>query len=130
MATINPSWTEDQALAAFSDTSPADTVTSTVDLDIDNVGPYDCVHIQLKITWDAGASDYADIFVYSSPDSGTLDDTIAIWSQRVDADAGETTYISFIIKDLPFIKIAFENQSNAEVGEISGQYAGRKWSSA
>lgn len=130
MATINPSWTENQSLTAFDDTSPADGVTAATTLDIDNAGPYDCVAVQLKITWHASATDYADIFVYASPDSGTTDDTTAIWSQRVNADAGNTTYISFVIKDLPFINIWVENQSNQEISEVSGKYAGRKWSSA
>ncbi len=130
MATINPLWAEDEALTAFDDTSPADTVTSKTTLDLDDAGPYDKVIVQLKITWDAGASDYADISVYASPDSGTTDDTIAIWAQRVDADAGETTYISFVIEGIPFANIWVENQSNAEIAEVSGKYAGRKWTSA
>ena len=130
MATINPVWTENQSLAAFDDTSPADTVTAKVALDIDNVGPYDLVVVQLKITWHGSATDYADIAVYASPDSGTTDDTIAIWSQRVDANAGNTDYITIILRDIPFANIWFENQSNQEVAEISGKYAGRKWSSA
>jgi hypothetical protein len=129
MATINPSWTENQSLTGFDDTSPADTVTAKTTLDIDNAGPYDCVVVQLKITWHASATDYANISVYASPDSGTTSDTIAIWSQQVDADAGETTYISFVLQDIPFVNIWVENQSNQEIAEVSGNYSGRKWSS-
>ena len=129
MATINPTWTENQALTAFDDTSPADGVISKTTLDLDGAGPYDCVILQLKITWHASATDYADISIYASPDSGTTDDTIAIWSQRVSAVAGTTSYISIILKDIPFANIWFDNESNQEVAEISGIYAGRKWSS-
>lgn len=130
MATINPTWTENQPLTAFDDTSPADTVIAKTTLDLDNAGPYDCAIVQLKITWHASATDYADIFIYGSPDSGTTDDTEPLWQQRVAADAGNTTYISLIIKDIPFANIWVENQSNQEISEVSGKYAGRKWSSA
>jgi hypothetical protein len=130
MTTINPAWTENQSLTAFDDTSPADTVVAKTTLDLDSAGPYDLALVQLKITWHASATDYADVSVYSSPDSGTTDDTIALWSQRIEADAGNTTYVSFLLRDVPFANIWVDNQSNQEIAEVSGKYAGRKWSSA
>lgn len=129
MATINPTWTENQTLTAFDDTSPADTVVAKTTLDLD-AGSFDCVIVQLKITWHASATDYADLSVYASPDSGTTDDTIAIWSQRIAASAGATTYISFVLQDIPFANIWLDNESNQEIAEVSGKYAGRKWTSA
>ncbi len=113
-------------MSAFDDTSPA-TVLSLTSLDLDNAGPYDLVLLQLKITWHASATDYADLAVYASPDSGATNDTVPIWQQRVDANAGNTTYISFLIRDIPFANIWVENQSNQEITEVSGKYAGRKW---
>lgn len=129
MATITAAWTENQALTAFDDTSPADTVIAKTALDIATAG-YDCVAIQLKITWHASATDYVDILVYASPDSGTTDDTIPVWSQRVAAVAGATTYITIVLQDLPFANIWVDNESNQELAEVSGIYAGRKWASA
>lgn len=130
MATVTPAWTENQSLTAFDDTSPADGVTAKTTLDLDAAGPYDMVIVQLKITWHASATDYADIILYASPDSGTTDDTKALWSQRIYPNAGATDYISIIIKDIPFANIWVKNQTNQEIAEVSGKYAGRKWSSA
>ena len=129
MATITATWTENVAVTAFDDVTPADTVTSVTSIDVAAAG-YDCIVVQLKIIWHASATDYANVFVYASPDSGTTDDTIAVWSQRLTANAGATEYISFVLQDLPFVNIAFENQSNQEHAGISGIYAGRKWTSA
>ena len=130
MTTINPEWTENLTLPAFDDTSPLDGVTSKTALDLDSTGPYDLVQIQIKITWHASATDYADLFLYGSPDSGTTDDTEPLaGSRRIDADPGETTYLSIIVRDIPFINIWIQNESNQEIAELSGKYAGRKWSS-
>ena len=129
MGSITPLWTENQSLAAFDDTSPADTVIAKTALDLANLS-FDCVIIQLKITWHASATDYANVIIYGSPDSGTTDDTIALFSQRVSAVAGATTYISNVLQDIPFANIWVENQSNQEIAEVSGKYAGRQWTTA
>lgn len=129
MGSITPNWTENQTLTAFDDTSPADTVIAKTALDLANLGA-DCVVVQLKITWHASATDYADISVYGSPDSGTTDDTIALWSQRVSAVAGATTYITIVLQDIPFANIWVDNESNQEIAEVSGKYAYRQWATA
>ena len=128
MATISASWTENQSLT-FSDASPADNVQSTVDIDLAAAG-YDAVQVQVQIDWNAAATDYADINIYSSPDSGTTDDTTVIYNRRVDALTNDPENISFVIRDLAYITIEVDNQSNQEITGLTGDYAGRQWTSA
>ena len=128
MATITAAWTENQSLT-FSDASPADNVQSFIDLDIAAAG-YDLINRQIKIDWHVSATDYADINIYSSPDSGTTDDTTAIYNRRVDALDNDPENISMVLRDLAYIKIEVDNQSNQEIASLTGNYAGRTWSSA
>ena len=128
MATISASWTENQSLT-FSDASPADNVQSTVDIDLATAG-YDAVQVQIQIDWHASATDYADINIYSSPDSGTTDDTTVIYNRRVDALTNDPENISFVIRDLAYITVEVDNQSNQEITGLTGDYAGRQWTSA
>ena len=129
MATISASWTENQTDVDFGDTSPADTVSTTASLDIAASG-YDLVVAQISFDWDAGASDYVEISVYADVNSGGSPDTIPLFSQRVDANAGNTDKTSFVLEGLPFVDIIFENQSNAEIANLDLVYAGRKFASA
>lgn len=129
MATITAAWTENQTDVDFADTTPADNVQTKADFDLASNG-YDMLVVQLELDWHASATDYADINLYSSPDSGTTDDNVPLWTQRVDADAGNTTYITIVIQDLAYAIIEFDNQTNQEMTVIDINYAGRKWSSA
>jgi len=129
MATLSASWTENQTGVDFDDTTPADTVTATADIDLAASG-YVAVFCQIKIDWHASATDYADIYVYGSADSGTTEDSTALFSQRVTALDNDPEYISFIIRDVPYIAIAVENQSNQEIAELDLIYAGLQYTSA
>jgi len=113
----------------WSDSSPADNVQSYEDIDLAASG-YIAVHVQIEITWDAGSSDYADVNIYGSANSGTDIDTIAISSQRIEDDPGNTTKLSFLVENLPYIRVEVDNQSNAEISSLVGQFAGLKYSSA
>jgi len=125
--TITATWTEDQSVT-MSDASPADGVTSTGDIDLDTNG-YDAVLVQIRITWHASATDYADINFYMSADSGSNDDTVAYYNRRVDADAGNTTRLSQLVRDVPYAQVAVTNQSNQEIASLVVDYAGRTWQS-
>lgn len=125
MATGTAEWTENQQDVNFDDTTPADGVTSVANFDLDANG-YDRIVVQLQIDWNVAATDYADIFVYSSPDSGVSLDSVPIWSQRLDVD-NDPENISIIIEGVPYVQIAFDNQSNQEVTDLDLIYAGRKW---
>jgi len=129
MATISASWTENQTDVDFDDTSPADTVTAIASLDIAASG-YDLVVAQISFTWDGSATDYIEIAVYADVNSGGSPDTIPLFSQRLDANAGNTDKISFVLEGLPYVDITFENQSNQEITSLDLVYAGRKFASA
>lgn len=129
MATITPSWTENQTDVDFSDTSPANTIIATATVDLAAAG-YDMVVAQLKFTCNASAIDYSVISLYSSPDSGVTFDDVAIWSQQVTAATNTQTEISVTISNLACVQIAFENQTDYEITGLDIVYAGRKWVSA
>lgn len=128
MATITPDWEENQTGVDFDDTSPADTVTAEADIDLATNG-YDLVAAQISWAWDASATDYITILVYADVNSGSSVDTLPIYTERVYADAGNTTKRSIIIEGVPYATIEFENQSNQEITSLDLIYAGRKWSS-
>jgi hypothetical protein len=128
MATITASWTENITTVDFSDTSPADTVSSTASIDLAADG-YDCIVAQVSWTFNASATDYIAIHVYADVNSGSNPDDIPLFSQRVSAE-NAAKEISIVIKDVPFVDIVFENQSNQEVTSLDLIYAGRKWASA
>ena len=119
-------WTENQTDVDFADTSPADNVQTKADIDLADNG-YDLVQAQIVITWHASATDYADINLYSSPNSGSNDDSIAYFSQRVDADAGNTTRITVWLENVAYVAIEVDNQSNQEISTLDLVYAGRSW---
>lgn len=126
MATGTAVWTENQTDVDFADTTPADNVQTKADFDLAASG-YDMIQVQIKIDWHASAIDYADINLYTSPNSGGQDDTTPIWSQRITALANDPEYITVIIRDIAYAIIEFDNQSNQEIAELDIIYAGRKW---
>lgn len=128
MTTITATWTENQDVA-FSDESPADNVQSTANIDLATNG-YDAILVQIDIDWHASATDYADINVYGSPDSGTTIDTTPLYSRRVEALENDPELISFLIEGVPYVRIEVDNQSNQEITDLQLLYAGRKWTNA
>lgn len=126
MATGKVVWTENQTDVDFADTTPADNVQTKADFDLD-VNGYDRIEVQIKIDWHASATDYADIKLYGAANSGAIDDTTPIWSQRVEALANDPEYIKVIIDGIPYAVLEFDNQSNQEIAELDIIYAGRKW---
>ncbi len=126
MSTGTASWTENITSVDFDDTSPADTVVAVASVDLDTDG-YDCIVAQISWTFHGSATDYIVIHVYADVNSGSAPDDIALFSQRVDATAGAAKEISVVLKDLPFVDITFENQSNQEITSLDLIYAGRKW---
>jgi len=129
MATITPSWTENQTDIDFSDTSPADTIAATCTIDLAANG-YDLVSAQIKWTNNSTATDYSTIAMYSSPDSGVTIDDIPIWSQQVTTVSNTQQEISISISNVPFVMIEFTNDTTQEVTGLDLVYAGRKWVSA
>jgi len=126
MSTVTATWAENQTGVDFSDTSPADTVSSTASIDLATSG-YDMIVAQIIWTFHASASDYVDIFVYGDVNSGSNPSDIADYSQRITATAGATKELNIVIKDMPYVDIVFNNQSNQEVTSLDLIYAGRTW---
>lgn len=121
MATITPTWTENQTgLASGSLTA---CITASFQIDIASLS-YDLVTIQVLI--DIGSASGATISFYGSPDSGTTFDTRALLSYRVSTDDTRTTQIFGI----PFVETRIVNNDGANDLVRSALYAGRKWNSA
>lgn len=128
MATITPNWTENQTLQAAQTLNASSSDTDDIDL---AASGYDAVLVQWQGTFNASATDGCTIEVFASPDSGTTEDTIPIWSQEVEVDAGNTVKISFVIPDVPYAAIKrTNNDSSYSITNETLIYAGRKWSSA
>lgn len=129
MTEFKAAWVENITSVDFDDTTPADTVVAVASIDLDTDG-YDCIVAQIKIDWNASATDYADISVHADVNSGSLPDTTPLFSQRVTALDNDPEYISIVIRDVPFCDIKVDNQSNQEIAELDLVYAGRTWSDA
>ena len=126
MATGTAVWTENQTDVNFADLTPADGVQTVADFDLAAAG-YDRIVVQVSIDWNAGATDYADLFLYNSANSGGQDDTTPIWSQRITALDNDPEYITVIIDGIPYAILELDNQSNQEITALDLIYAGRKW---
>ncbi len=126
MATGTATWTENQTDVDFDDITPADTSQATAIFDLAANG-YDRIIVQIKIDWHASATDYADIILYSSSDSGGQVDVTPLWSQRIVGGTNDPEYISIIIDGIAHATVVFDNQSAQEVAELDIIYAGRKW---
>lgn len=120
-----PVWTENIAVT-LSDASPANTITSTGDVDLGG-GGYDMITMQISISWHASASGYADLFFYTSVDGGVTWDTVGRYNRRPDASPGNTTILSQDVPNVPRIRVAVQNQSGQEIALLEARYAGRKW---
>ena len=126
MATGTAVWTENQTDVNFGDLSPADGVQTEADFDLATAG-YDRIVIQVSIDWNGSATDWADLNLYNSANSGGQNDTTPIWSQRLTALANDPEYITVIIDGIPYAILELDNQSNQEIAALDLIYAGRKW---
>lgn len=126
MATGTAVWTENQTDVNFDDLTPADGVQTKADFDLAASG-YDMIVVQVSIDWNASATDFADLHLYSSPDSGGQDDTTPIWSQRITALDNDPEYITVVIMNIPYAILELDNQSNQEITALDLIYASRKW---
>ena len=122
MATISPTWTENQT--GVTSTSITACITASGQIDIASLG-YDMISMQVAI--DIGSSSGATIYFYSSPDSGTTFDTTAIASYTVSADDTR----SIVIAGIPFVECRIVNNDGVnDITDVTALYAGRKWNSA
>lgn len=127
-ATITPSWTENQTVSGFDDAAIAAAGTTSGDIDMAASG-YDVVVIQIKVTFGGTPDGDATIEIFASSDSGTTDDTIALYSISVSETATTTERISITIDRAAFLQVKVTNNDSADTIDVSALYAGRKWSS-
>jgi hypothetical protein len=121
MATITPSWTENQSGIASSSLTAC--VTKSFQIDVASLG-FDLVTIQVGI--DIGSAAGSTISFYASPDSGTTFDSRALVSYRVSTDDTRTIQLFGV----PFVETRIVNNDGANDLVCSAIYAGRQWSSA
>jgi hypothetical protein len=125
--TITPAWTENQTLHA---SAVLAAVSSTADdLDLANLG-YDAVHIQVEVIFGGTPDGNVLVEVFTSPDSGTNDDTEPYLSFTIEDATSATLRKSFTILNVPFIRVQYTNNDTADNVTIETLYAGRKWSAA
>jgi hypothetical protein len=121
MATTTATWTENQTLRSAATLSSGG--TSTHDLDIDNNG-YDLVTLQFDITHSSSSGITAELF--SSPDSGTTDDTESL-AGGFSTDGTDVTK-TVVVMGHPYIQVKLTNDDGSNAtGNIAILYAGRKW---
>jgi len=128
MSTIVPTWSAQQTVT-MSDSSPADTVTSTGAIDL-ATNDYDCVLVQISMTFPASCADYVDINIYGSSDGGTTVDSVVLYNRRVDPVSSSTVIISQIIDGIPWARIAVDNECTKEINPLVVEYQGRSWTSS
>jgi hypothetical protein len=121
MATTTATWTENQTLRSAA-TLAAGT-TSTHDLDIDASG-YDTVVLQFDIAHSSSSGVTVELF--SSPDSGTTDDTESL-AGGFSTD-GTDVKKTVVVMGHPHIQVSITNDDGSNAtGNIAVLYAGRKW---
>ena len=127
-ATITPSWTENQTITGFDDAAVAAAASTSGDIDMAALG-YDVVVIQIEVTFGGTPDGNATIEILSSSDSGTKDDTIALYSVSVTEATSTTKRISIPIDRIAFLQVKVTNNDTTDAIAVSALYAGRKWSS-
>lgn len=121
MAVTTATWTENQTLRSAA--TLAASGTSTHDLDIDANG-YDLVVLQFNITHSSSTGITVELF--SSPDSGTTDDTESLAGGF--GTSGTDVTKTVVVMGHPHIQVKLTNDDGANAtGNISILYAGRKW---
>ena len=124
MATIKPNWTENQAISGFDDAAVAAGGSTEGDIDLDNLG-FDLVAIQIKITFGGTPDDDALIEIFSSSDSGTTDDSLAITALTVEEAVSTTKRLTVVVPNLPFIQVKVTNNDSTDTIDVSAIFAGR-----
>ena len=127
MATITASWTENVTLHTSGSVSAGASATDDIDLAI---AGYDCVEVQVRITFGSTPDDGCDVEVFASPDSGTTDDTIPLFAFQVQEVTSTQVIKSFVVRDVPYIAVKLTNNDSTDAVTYEADYAGRKWSSA
>jgi hypothetical protein len=124
MATTTATWTENQTLRSAATLAAG--ATSTHDLDIDASG-YDTVVLQFDIAHSSSSGVTVELF--SSPDSGTTDDTESL-AGGFSTDGTDVTK-SVVVMGHPHIQVSITNDDGSNAtGNISVLYAGRTWSTS
>lgn len=127
MATINPTWTLNQNLHTSGIVAAA--ASATDDIDLDTSG-YDAVLITIEVTFGGTPDGDCSIAVLSSSNSGSDDDTEALYSFSLEEATSATKRISFVVKDVPYIAVKLTNNDSADNVTYDSWYAGRQWTSA
>ena len=71
-------------------------------------------HVQVKVEFAAGGTQHVNLYLYSSLDAGTTDDTIPLFAQQVSLTAGTAKYVSFVIKDVAHFKVGAAHAASEE----------------
>lgn len=121
MATTSTLWTENQTFTGgiTAQTNIAQTTSSEVDL---AASGYDMIVAQIEIT-SMGTSTSVTVEVFSSPDSGTTFDDVAILSYNVTAVEIRT----IPIMAHPYVKITITDDDATSSVDTDGHWAGRQW---
>lgn len=127
MATITPTWTENQSLLSGAALDASSQTTLTLDLDTNG---FDAVSIQAKIVFGSTPDSITSLKIYASPNSGTDVDNIPIGAYEIIHTASSTQIASVLVQNSPYIEIVVQNLDSADTVTASIVYAGRKWSSA
>lgn len=128
MATITPTWTENQTISGFNNATLAAAASTSGDIDLDTSG-YDLVSIQIKTIFGGSPDGDVLIEILSSPDSGTTDDTIPVSSINVEEETSGTKIISIDVSGKAYITVKATNNDSTDTINVAALYAGRKWSS-
>lgn len=126
MATITPTWTENQGLHSSGTVAAAATATDDIDLDTTD---FDAVHIVIEVVFGGTPDADCTIEVFGSANSGTDDDTEALYSFSLAEATSTTKRISFVVKDVAYIAVALTNNDSTDTVTYESWYAGRKWTS-
>lgn len=127
MATITPTWTENQNLHSSGTVAAAASATDDIDLD---TADFDAVLIVIEIVFGGSPDADCTIEIFGSANSGTDDDTEALYSFSLAEDTSATKRISFVVKDVPYIAVKLTNNDSTDNVTYDSWYAGRKWTSA
>ena len=127
MVTVKPDWTENVSL--HSSSSVAAGGSATDDIDLDNLGA-DCVNVQIEIIFTGTVDGDVLVEVFSSPDSGTNDDTEPITSLRIPETASATKKVTIKLENLAYAAIKVTNNDSTASVTYESIYAWRNWLSA
>ena len=124
MATIlgqlGADWTEDINLVNAQTIGTSASRTDDIDLAAND---YFIVVIQLRLTFHGSATAGAVVEIFGSVDSGTTDDTIAVWAQDVAVNSGNTDNLSVRIEGYPYLAVKVTNEDGSQTLDLTTDYA-------